>query len=141
MRAPVGDDWSQEHLAALLDEVDVDAVDRWRRWLRGTLPPRPAAALSTLWDLGDGEDLDEASVRCADAGGPVPVASSTDGAVVWMGGREIRLDPGWLAPLAVIADGRRHRVADLPVPDGQPTAWPLVTTLATDGLASLDIGA
>ena len=101
-------------------------------------PPRRHAV--GLWDLGDSVGLDDATVRGTAPGAPSRSRPRD---------RRRRVDgragdpagPGWLAPLAIIANGRRHAVADLPVPDGQTTAWPLVTTLATDGLVSLGLGA
>jgi hypothetical protein len=131
-RAPVGESPPGDVGLAL----DADGVDRWRRGLRGGLQARPSSTLSTLWDLGDGVGLDDAVVTLVAPGGAVPVAEGDGVAVVWLGGHELHVDPAWLPTLAVLADGRSHRVTDLPSPPDE-SAWPAVTALATEGVVDL----
>lgn len=132
LRAPVDDRWGTEELTALLARLrDGADADQWRRWVRGTMPPRALNRLSVLWGLRDGHGVEGAEARSAMPGGIVPVGRQGEALVVWAGGRRLVVGPEALPALLAVAEGDWFRVS------ATEGGWPLVSTLLTEGLAQV----
>jgi len=134
LRAPVDEAWGPADLDAVLARLQhADGAEQWRRWSRGTMPPRAHNRLSLLWALRDGQGTERAEARSAAPGGLVPVDEAGDRLVLWTGGRRLAVPAAALPAVLAAAEGEWFTVAAV---EG---GWALVSALLTEGLVDVRV--
>lgn len=132
LRAPVDEGWGTADLHAVIARLQDGAdADSWRRWARGTMPPRAHNRLSVLWALRDGQGAEGAEARSAVPGGLVPAGEDGDRLVLWAGGRRLAVPAAALPAVLAVAGGEWFTVAST---EG---GWALVSALLTEGLVDV----